>query len=163
MGAGKTSLGKSLALSLGLDFYDLDVEIEKQSGFTISETIFNKGELFFRKLERELLQEIVEKENFVLSTGGGTPCYYDNAEIIAKNCLSLHLLYSVPTLFERLNGKQKERPLIAHLDGPGLKEYIGKHLMERMPFYEKSTFTINAEGKSIADLTKEIAELIHDE
>lgn len=163
MGAGKTSLGQNMALSLGLVFFDLDREIEKKTGFTISETIFNKGELFFRKLERDTLLEILEKDNFILSTGGGTPCYYDNAELIANRSLSIYLLYSVPTLFERLNGKQKQRPLIAHLDGPGLKEYIGKHLMERASFYEKSTLTINAESKSIEDISKEIRELIHDE
>lgn len=162
MGAGKTSLGQNLALSLGLNFFDLDIEIEKRTSFSISETIFNKGELFFRKLERELLLEILEKEDFVLAVGGGTPCYYDNAEKIAQNSLSIYLQYSVPTLFERLNENQRQRPLIAHLDGPGLKEYIGKHLMERMPFYEKSTITINAESKSIIDLNKEIIELVNE-
>ncbi len=162
MGAGKTSLGKNLAFELGLDFYDLDIEIEKRSGFSISETIFNKGELFFRKLEREILMEILEKDDFVLASGGGTPCYYDNAELIANKSFSIYLMYSVPTLFCRLDGKQKQRPLIAHLDGPGLKEYIGKHLMERMAFYEKSTQIINAESKTILELSKEIEELIHD-
>lgn len=162
MGAGKTSLGQNIALDLGLDFYDLDIEIEKKIGFSISETIFNKGELFFRKLEREILFEILERDDFVLAAGGGTPCYYDNAEQIARNSFSIYLQYSVPSLFQRLEGRQKQRPLIAHLDGPGLKEYIGKHLMERMPFYEKATQIINAESKSILELTQEIEKLVHD-
>lgn len=162
MGSGKTSLGQNLALSLGLDFFDLDIEIEKRTGFSISETVFNKGELFFRKLERQVLLEFLDKDNFVLALGGGTPCYYDNADLIAKKSLSIYLQYSVGSLFSRLDGQQKSRPLISHLDGPGLKEFIAKHLLERMPFYEKSTICLKAESKSIEELTAEIKALLNE-
>jgi shikimate kinase len=162
MGAGKTTVGKLLAEQLHLQFIDLDQEIEKESGYTISETVFNKGELFFRRKEREKLLAILEKDDFVLSVGGGTPCYYDNAELLNNNSLSVYLKYSVPELFKRLDGKQKDRPLIAHLDEKGLQEFIGKHLFERAEYYEKATLDVVGGDLSAEDICKNIVKLIHD-
>lgn len=162
MASGKTTIGKHLALELGLDFYDLDIEIEKKSGFTIAETILNKGELFFRKLERQVLEVILVKDNFVLSTGGGTPCYYDNIDLISKNSLSVYLQYSVPELFARLDGNQRNRPLIAHLKGKALQEYIGQHLFERAQFYEKSTLIVRGKGENEIEMSQRIIKLVND-
>lgn len=162
MGSGKSSIGQQLALKLGLEFYDLDVEIEKQTGYTITETIFNKGELFFRQLEKNKLEELLAKDHFVISVGGGTPCYYENIKTINQSSLSIYLQYGVPTLFERLEGTQSQRPLIAHLKGGALKEYIGKHLFERSSFYEQAIITLKAEGKDSKTIIKEINDLIHE-
>lgn len=162
MGSGKSSLGKILARELKLPFFDLDAEIEKQTGYTITETIFNKGELFFRKLEHEKLKELLQRDKFVLSTGGGTPCYYNNMELINQHSLSLYIQYSVPELYERLEGAQGTRPLIAHLEGDALREFIGKHLFERAPFYEKSTLVVKGKTKSTTEITNEIKTLIHE-
>lgn len=156
MGSGKSTLGPKLALLSGLDYYDLDAEIEKHTGYTITETIFNKGELYFRKVERQKLEEILQKDNFVLSTGGGTPCYYDNIDLINKSSLSVYLQYGVPKLFERLAGNSKQRPLIAHLEGEPLREYIGKHLFERSAYYEKATLIINGSKMSEDEIIEEI-------
>ncbi len=162
MGAGKSSIGKKLAVQLGLDYYDLDTELEKDSGYTITETIFNKGELFFRQKEKKKLDELLARDNFVLSCGGGTPCYYDNMERINQHSISVYLRYTVAVLYERLEGKQAERPLIAHLEGAQLKEYIGKHLFERGGFYEKAIFTIAGDDKSEDQILTEIISLIND-
>ncbi len=162
MGAGKTTVGQRLAIEMGFDFFDLDTEIEKDTGYTITETIFNKGELYFRKLEREKLETLLGKDNFVLSTGGGTPCYYDNIDLINKSSLSVYLKYSVKDLYNRLEGNQAERPLLAHLGGANLQEYIGKHLFERNIYYEKSTLVIQAAGMDTKEITERIKELIHE-
>lgn len=159
MGSGKSTVGQKLALELGLDFYDLDMEIEKRSGYTITETIFNKGELYFRDLERKTLLDIMQKDNFVLSTGGGTPCYYDNIDVINKGSLTVYLEYGLNELNARLEGNKAERPLIAHLEGPGLKEYIGKHLFERRVYYEKATFTVKGDRKSSDEIVSEIRKI----
>ncbi len=160
MGAGKSSLGQALAQELHLPFFDLDSEIEKDTGYTITETIFNKGELFFRKLEREHLLKLLNRKEFVLSTGGGTPCYYDNIEEINRQSLSIYLKYGVKDLYERLEGEQSERPLIAHLEGPALREFIGKHLFERNLYYEKATQVINAKNQETNDILKTIKKLV---
>ncbi|WP_417590072.1 shikimate kinase [Owenweeksia hongkongensis] len=162
MGSGKSTIGPELAVLSGLDYYDLDAEIEKHTGYTITETIFNKGELYFRKLEREKLHEILAKDNFVLSTGGGTPCYYDNIDVLNKNSLSVYLQYNVKELFERLKGNTAERPLIAHLEGEPLQEYIGKHLFERSTYYDKATVVIKAGKLSKLDILKEIKNYTHE-
>lgn len=156
MGSGKSTIGPKLALLSGLDYYDLDAEIEKHTGYTITETIFNKGELYFRKVERQKLEEILQKDNFVLSTGGGTPCYYDNIDLINKSSLSVYLQYGVPKLFERLAGNSNQRPLIAHLEGEPLREYIGKHLFERSAYYEKATLIMNGSKMSEDEIIEEI-------
>ncbi|WP_417602580.1 shikimate kinase [Owenweeksia hongkongensis] len=162
MGSGKSTIGPELAVLSGLDYYDLDAEIEKHTGYTITETIFNKGELYFRKLEREKLHEILAKDNFVLSTGGGTPCYYDNIDVLNKNSLSVYLQYNVKELFERLKGNTAERPLIAHLEGEPLQEYIGKHLFERSTYYDKATVVIKAGKLSKLEILKEIKNYTHE-
>lgn len=162
MGAGKSTVAKKLAVELGLDFFDLDVEIEKKSDYTITETIFNKGELFFRKLERETLEELLNKDNFILATGGGTPCYYDNMELMNNNALTIYLKYSVIDLYERLEGNQSERPLIAHLQGQALKEYIGKHLFERAPFYEKAIMSFDGSSENEKDIIQSLKELVNE-
>lgn len=160
MGAGKSAVGRELAQALQLPWLDLDKRIEEASGHSITETILNKGELFFRKLEREQLLRALKEDHFVMSTGGGTPCYYDNMDLINKHSLSVYLQYSVPQLYQRLEGSQAERPLIAHLEGESLQEYIGKHLFERAAFYEKAVLIINAAEKSTNELVNEIKRLI---
>ncbi len=160
MGAGKSSVGRELAAQMQLPFVDLDAEIKAKTGYSISETIFNKGEIFFRKLERETLLEILEKPEFILATGGGTPCYFDNIEKINRNSASAYLRYSASQLSERLKGTQRERPLITHLSDEGLQEFVAKHLFERTVYYEKATFVLEGNNQSPEQLAKEIQNII---
>jgi shikimate kinase len=160
MGSGKSTVGQQLAADLQLPWIDLDKRIEEASGYSITETILNKGELFFRKIEREQLLQALQQDSFVMSTGGGTPCYYDNVEEMNKHSLTVYLEYSVPELYELLEGNQADRPLIAHLEGDSLREYIGKHLFERAPYYERATFSLKAAGKSKEEIVNEIKELV---
>jgi shikimate kinase len=160
MAAGKSTIGEILAKKYNLPFIDLDKAIEKHTGYTITETIFNKGELYFRKLERQILEEVIQSEKFVLSSGGGTPCYYDNMELINRNSISIFLQNTVQNLYERLENSKAGRPLIAHLDGDALKEYVGKHLFERNVFYEKATLVINTANKMPDQITNEIMNVL---
>ncbi len=162
MGAGKSTIGQMLAQKHNLRFIDLDAEIERETGYTITETIFNKGELFFRKVERRKLEELLSGNSFVLSTGGGTPCYYDNMNLINNSAVSIYIKYSVPELYERLEGHTSERPLIAHLEGDALREYIGKHLFERNVFYDRATLTVKGSKKSEQQIINEITSLINE-
>ncbi len=162
MASGKSTIGQLLADELRLKFIDLDLAIENKTGYTITETIFNKGELYFRKLERQMLEELLLEDDFVLSTGGGSPCYYDNMDLINRNSISIYLQNSVMNLYERLEAGKSTRPLIAHLEGDALKEYVGKHLFERNVFYDKATLVVQTANKSPEQITEEIKSLINE-
>lgn len=135
-------MGQELAARLQLSFKDLDQQIEAQAGESISEIIFNRGEIYFRQLEREILSELLQQDQFVLALGGGTPCYFNNMDLINANSISIYLERSVGDLLTTLKVNRRERPLIAHLDGDNLHEFIAKHLFERREFYEQAIFKI---------------------
>ncbi|QNR24072.1 shikimate kinase [Croceimicrobium hydrocarbonivorans] len=147
MGSGKSSLAKLLAAHLELPLLDLDHLIEEECGQSVSELIFNRGELFFRQKEREILLDILQKPDFVLALGGGTPCYYDNMDQVNRSSISIYLERSIQDLYDVLAKDRRERPLIAHLADQDLKEFIAKHLFERREFYEKAIFKISQKQK----------------
>ena len=84
MGAGKTTLGKAFARKLNVPFIDLDWYIEERFHKTVGELFTERGEAGFRELERNMLHEVAEFENVVISTGGGAPCFYDNMEFMNR-------------------------------------------------------------------------------
>ena len=163
MGAGKSAIGKSLSKNNGYKFYDLDKYIEEKEGRKISEIFNYNNEVYFRKIENSYLKEIsLIKENKIISTGGGTPCFQNNFEIIDNlpNSLSVYLKASVETLTARLKDSIEERPLISRLQDPlQLKEFITKHLFERSFYYEKSKFKVKTDGLDINTIVNLIAKL----
>jgi shikimate kinase len=163
MGSGKSTIGKSMAKKNNLEFIDLDHYIELQEKQSINAIFKNKGEIYFRLQEAKYLQEILHsKTNFVLSLGGGTPCYANNTEVIAKsNGISIYLKAKIPTLHQRLKNESSNRPLIASLNDEDLYEYIGKHLFERAPFYEQADVNISIDGKNIDEICIEIQKQLH--
>lgn len=159
MGSGKTSVGKKLSKVLKIPFLDLDDYISKKEELTIPEVFKQKGEIYFRKKETQYLEELLTNdENFILSVGGGTPCYASNIEIITKNSFSIYLKSNISTIYNRLsNQKSKEkRPLIASIPLDKLEEFIAKHLFERAPFYEQATQTIIVDKKTVKEIGDEI-------
>ncbi len=157
MGSGKTTIGKLLAKKIDYDFIDLDCYISGKERSTINEIFKNKGEIYFRKVENMYLQEIINtKENYVLSVGGGTPCYANNIDLITTSSISIYLKASINTLYERLINEKNDRPLIKNLKNDQLKEYIAKHLFERSSYYEKATLTVSIDDKKIEEIIKEI-------
>ncbi|WP_294236596.1 shikimate kinase [uncultured Chryseobacterium sp.] len=162
MGSGKSHISKILSDKLGFKLIDLDKEISKRSKLTISEIFDKKGEIYFRKLERETLEEILASEKeVVLSLGGGTPVYYNNMEIVNHNSKSVFLRASVSTLAERLSKQKEKRPLIANIDDENLAEFIAKHLFERNPFYSKAQYHVNTDHRNPEDIVNEITEKLY--
>ena len=162
MGSGKSVIAKKIALNLQVMCLELDDLIEKKLKMT-TETIFStKGELYFRKLEHELfLQKMQSDETFILSTGGGTPCYYNNHELLKNdNCVSVYLKASITTLYDRLLHKRNKRPLLAALSEEELKEFIAKHLFERSFYYNQAKFILDVDDKSIDEIVSEIKSLL---
>lgn len=158
MGSGKTTIGKLVAKRLKLNFLDLDAFIEEAEGKTIGQLFLEKGELYFRKKEFFYLNEILrENDNFLLSTGGGTPCYGLNMEAITKaSSNSIYLRLSLPALVKRLSKEKANRPLIANIKDTELTEFIGKHLFERSYFYNQASIIISCDDKSPEALAMEI-------
>jgi len=160
MGSGKSSVGEKLAKVLRIPFLDLDSEIEKAEEISISRIFSEKGEIYFRKIENQVLKKVlVLPNNFVLATGGGTPCYGDSMEYISKqeNVVSVYLKAPLKTLVSRLTLEKDKRPLLNHLNSEILLEdFIKKHLFERAFYYNQATVTIDVASESIAETVEKI-------
>ena len=156
MGCGKTTLGKKLAKHLNYNFIDLDSYIEKTTNKTITEIFENKGEKKFRIVEKENLMEVCKKDNLVIATGGGTPCFFDNMQKILDSGKAIYLKMEIEDLLERLETEKNQRPLIENKSAKELENFIRNKLSEREYFYKKSNYIL--QGKSICE--KEIQNLI---
>ena len=139
-GCGKSTMAKYLCSQTSLTFYDLDKEIENNEGKKIKEIFRDKGENYFRKVESIVLKKIIkEKENFILATGGGTPCFNDNMKIINKYGISIFLNTSIDVLEERIS-RNKKRPLFNN--SINLKTDLINLLEKRNSFFSSSNYII---------------------
>jgi shikimate kinase len=120
----------------------------------------NKGEIYFRRKETEaLLDQLQTKSSLVLSTGGGTPCYGSNMDLMLGNeeVITIYLKASISNLTERLFKEKGKRPLIDHIKTKDeLQEFIGKHLFERAPVYERSQIKINTTDLKVSEISEQI-------
>jgi len=164
MGAGKTRLGKRLAQKLNLEFYDLDRVIENHMQLVVVE-IFNQfGEIYFRQLEQRFLEELSQKNNVVISCGGGTPCYHQNKSLMKNSGLVVYLMVAHDELLSRLWRNRTQRPIIADMPSQqALSDFIETHLSQRMPYYSQAHFAYdNTNPKSRLDeLVNFITEFRH--
>ena len=162
MGSGKSTIAKSLATKVGLPYLDLDEIIEKRENTTLKNLFSNKGELYFRKLEHEVLSELMNNQNsFILSLGGGTPCYANNHEVIkGENRESVYLSASIDTLYSRLQNENDNRPLIANKSEDEMKEFIAKNLFDRSYYYNQAKYKVTIDNKSVGEIVSEIEKLL---
>lgn len=162
MGSGKTTIGKLLAEKLKIEFLDLDSYIEEIEGTTISTVFSEKGEIYFRTKEAACLRELLAtQKDFVLSIGGGTPCYANNMVAISEMTENgIYLKVGLEELVNRLTNAKEERPMIANIANEELHEFIGKHLFERSYYYNQADHVVNCESKSTDEVVTEIARLL---
>jgi shikimate kinase len=160
MGSGKSSVAKELAIQTGFEFIDLDSFIEEKEQQKILELFAEKGEIYFRKMERIYLGKLLQlQQPFVLSLGGGTPSYGDNLNLIHQtaNVTSIYLSATVDTLTDRLFVEKEHRPLISHLETrEDFNDFIRKHLFERSFYYNQAHIMIKTDGKSVLEIVEEI-------
>ncbi|WP_185858704.1 shikimate kinase [Blattabacterium cuenoti] len=157
MGSGKTSIGKILSKKLNLYFYDLDDILSERKKDSIYNLFHKKGEFYFRKIEHTMLKKFLKNKNkYVLSVGGGTPCFYNNIDLLNKYSLTFYLKANSYILFKRLFLEKSTRPLISHLSKYELFRFIMKHLSKRTYFYEKSHKKIDIGMKSKNDIVREL-------
>jgi len=161
MGSGKSHISKNLSQKINFTLIDLDQKISEHHQQTIPEIFQNRGEIFFRKEEKRVLEEILNsRENIILSLGGGTPVYYNNMEIINEKSKSVFLRGSVKTLTERVLLQKHTRPLISKLEDSDVPEFIAKHLFERNPYYSQAHFTVDTDSKNANIISDEIIKLL---
>ena len=143
MGAGKTTVGKALAKELGVMFYDLDWYIESRMRKTVKQIFDEIGEEGFRKIERNMLHEVAEFENVVVSCGGGTPCFFDNMDYMNQLGETIYLKASPETLHTHLKMGKGGRPLLLNKTPEEVEIFIREQLKLREPFYNKAKHIID--------------------
>ena len=143
MGSGKTTVGKALSKQTGLMFYDLDWYIENRMRTSVSQLFTERGEEAFRKIEYNMLHEVAEFEDVIISCGGGTPCFFDNMDYLNQQGDVVYLKSSPEVLYKHLLMAKVERPLLKGKSPEELISYITEHLQQRAPFYEKARYTLD--------------------
>ena len=145
-----------------IDFIDLDNYIESHEKKSISNIFFEKGEIYFRSIENKYLELILNKNlKCVISTGGGTPCYSNNIDLIKRNkdLKSFYLKSSSTQLTNILFSEREKRPLISSINSKkDLNSFISKHLFERNIFYNQADYVIDVEKKKLSKVLSEIKE-----
>ena len=143
MGSGKTTVGKALSKNTGMMFYDLDWYIESRMHKSVSQLFAERGEDGFRKLEYNMLHEVAEFEDVIISCGGGTPCFFDNIDYLNEQGDVLYLKATPDVLYKHLLMAKVERPLLKGKSPDELIAYITEHLKEREPFYSKARYALD--------------------
>tara|TARA_Y100001968_G_C19121572_1_gene602243 strand:- start:23 stop:529 length:507 start_codon:yes stop_codon:yes gene_type:complete len=163
MGCGKTKVGKKLSKKIGARFIDLDNEIEHFYSKSIAQIFNDLGEIEFRKIERKILLKTLNYNGFhVLSLGGGTPCYFDNMELINKKTnLSFFLNLESKILAQRLFSRKSTRPIIKSINNKNdMLNFVNKHLFERNIYYAKANYTINSNKRDVSKTCDEILKIL---
>jgi len=146
MGSGKTTLGKILAKHLNLDFIDLDLYIENKYNLSIHEIFDKYGEIYFRTIEHDTLKELSKFNNTIISTGGGTPCYFNNISYMNDNGITIFFDEDIDVIYNRLVNDKNKRPLISNLSNSEIYKYIESTLDLRKKYYNNCKFKINSNG-----------------
>lgn len=147
MGSGKSHWGTQLAEQLQTTFFDLDEQLVKSEGMSVAEIFAGKGEEYFRNREKEMLEQLIDEHaSMVLSVGGGTPCFFNNIELMKRKGCVVWLNTHVDVLLERLVREKSKRPLLKDIADDDLKAYIIRKMNERRMYYEQAQVKIDNES-----------------
>ncbi|HEX9980662.1 MAG TPA: shikimate kinase [Flavobacterium sp.] len=162
MGSGKSVVARILHHQTKLPSIDLDNFIEKKAGASVSHIFKNKGEIFFRKLERSCLEEVIAAPgNAIISLGGGTPCYSGNHEFLQnESVVSFYLRAKPAALAQRLADEIDSRPLLDEKVGEALEEFIAKHLFDRSFYYNQAHHKIDTDNSTPEEVAAKILRLL---
>ena len=143
MGAGKTTVGKALSKAMGLQFYDLDWYIESRMRKTVPQIFAERGEEGFRLIEHNMLHEVAEFEDVIVSCGGGTPCFFDNMDYMNGQGDVIYLKADPEVLYKHLLMGKTERPLLKNKTPEQLIAFIKEQLEKREPFHTKAKHVLD--------------------
>lgn len=159
MGAGKTTIGKQLAAAKDLDFYDSDHEIEARTGVTIPHIFDIEGEEGFRRREEDMIDELTQKQNIVLATGGGAVIREINRQRLKSRGTVIYLYADIEQLLERTS-RDKNRPLLQN-DNP--RQKLEELMATRDPLYrEVADLIINTEEQVVGSVVNHILQKLPD-
>jgi shikimate kinase len=159
MGSGKSYWTKQLAKKYKTGGYDLDYLIEVKEEKTIAEIFTEDGEDYFRKTESTVLKWFDQKKTYVLATGGGAPCFFDNMDWMNKQGITIWLDEPLPVIAARLAPEKAHRPLIAKLSDSELLAFLEKQRAERFPFYSAAQIHLQDETITPDSFKKALAKL----
>lgn len=163
MGSGKTTLGRGVEARAHKTFIDLDEFIEEQTDMPIKEIFARQGEEGFRIIERDYLRKLALREDILIACGGGTPCFFDNIDIMNRQGVTVWLDASVDKLHRRLSEAKSLRPLIAGLDDDQLRAFITESLDSRRPYYSQAKYRFDADNlDTVEELKSSIDRFIAD-
>ncbi len=157
MGTGKTHAGMILARKLHKEFLEMDEEIERRQGMRIADIFSQKGEPYFRRLEKDLLLELAAKEDLVVSCGGGLMCNEEHREVLKGSGTVVCLTASAEVVLKRTRG-QGHRPLL-NVDNP--LATINRLLAERSPHYQLAHCHIDTDRLTPEEVAERIADCVH--
>lgn len=165
MTSGKTTLGKILANVIGWNFYDLDKEIEQDEGLKITDIFESKGEPYFRNIESEKLKQISQKNNVIISLGGGTIVNKDNVNFITQNGKLIYLRVEPEIIYTRIK-KKTDRPLfkqfvLAENNKDEFIKKISSMLNEREKYYNQADLVFDVDNSPIGLTVDRLAKLVN--
>lgn len=143
MGAGKTTVGKALAKELRMPFYDLDWYIESRMHKTVKAIFDERGEAGFRKIEHNMLHEVAEFEDIIISCGGGTPCFFDNIDYMNRQGETVYLKATPEVLYGHLKMGKTIRPLLLNKTADEVQVFIREQLAQREPYYSRAKYVLD--------------------
>ena len=157
MGTGKTVVGENLAKKMGKEFVEMDAVIVEGEGKKIVDIFNEKGEAYFRKLEKELLEELCIKEDLVVSCGGGLICDEKNLKRLKETGIVFALTASPSVIYERTK-KHLHRPIL-NVDNPQVK--IKELLDKRASYYKQAHHLIDTENILPEDIAAKIVTILN--
>ena len=156
MGAGKTTAARRIANRLGWEVADTDALFEEKYRISVDDFFKKYDEQLYRKLESEILKNTESLDNTVVSTGGGTACYFDNMEWMNRHGLTVFMRISPEAAVDRVIHSRHKRPLASGKSEAELMEYVRWHYASRLPYYEQAQLTVKSENFNIEDLVEKI-------
>lgn len=163
MCVGKTTIGKELAKRRGQMFYDLDWYIEERFRKRVPQIFAEEGEEAFRKKERNMLHEVAEFENVVVSCGGGTPCFFDNIDYMNQAAEVIYLKASPETILSHLKISKGKRPLLEGMSPEELQTFVTDQIQTREDFYLRARHVVDVDVLNSAEKINRLVELIETE
>jgi shikimate kinase len=156
MGSGKSSVGRIVARTFGMELLEMDDEIERREASSINDIFGSRGEAYFRECERRLVEELAGREGLVISTGGGVVLDERNIRDLGRNGVLICLDASPRTVLERTRGEEY-RPL---LNTPHPLEKIRELLGRRQRFYDLVPNHVKTDGRTVGDVAGEVLAIL---